>query len=384
VWIGLWGGAVVLLLPVMWVATLVRGEPIRGLHEMFGMYVRYTLHVYAYASLAADPFPPFLGPPGRYPVDLVVPAPAPQSRWSVGFRLVLALPPYLFASALGSGVATAFGTALTFSLGLGVTAMVLGWFATLARGRMPAGLRDVLLWTLGYGVQVAAYVLLVTGAYPDSDPRAAPLTPRPRHPVRLDATDERRRHRLLVLFRFPLAAPHTVWSALWGVAALLAGVVAWLCGIALGRVPGPLHRFLAAYVRYQAHVSAFLYLAGGPFPGFLGRRGTYPVDLGIDGPGRQSRWSIAFRWLLALPALALAGSASTLLSAGAVGAWWWSMVKGEMPRGLHRALQYGVRYSGQVTAYCLLVTGAYPHSGPSEAEAPAAGADRWLVAPEAP
>ena len=384
-WIGIWGFGILLLLPVQWIATLVRGRPIDGLHELYAMYLRYTLHVYLYASLAAEPFPGFLGRPRSYPIDLEMPPPQPQRRWSVAFRGVLVLPPLVFAGALGSGIVTSLGTAVSVGAGLATVALVLAWFACLARGAMPEGLRDVLVWTTGYAVQVLAYLFLVTGAFPDSDPRAAPLTPRAVHPVRMRNDDEPRRHRLLVLLRFALVVPHIAWSALWAVAALFAGFAAWASGIALGRVPRPLHRFLAAFVRYQAHVTAFAYLAGGPFPGFLGRPGTYPIDVHVDDAGRQSRWAIGLRGILALPALALAGAAGTILGVGAVGAWCFALVTGRISRGLHRALAYCVRYSAQAYAYAFLLTPAYPHSGPSEEErVPLTALERFLSFPERP
>ena len=74
-----------------------------------------------------------------------------------------------------------------------------------------------------------------------------------------------------------------------------------------------LHRFLRAYVRYAAHVVAYLTLAADPYPGFTGRPGSYPIDVEIDPPGRQNRWVTGFRLFLALPAILLA---DTLLGFG--------------------------------------------------------------------
>ena len=90
----------------------------------------------------------------------------------------------------------------------------LGWFASLATGGMPRGLRDAGAYALGYRAQASAYLLLVTGRYPNSDPHgdARGLEPPPLHPVRLvgDAHDLRR-SRVTVFFRLPLAFPHIVW-----------------------------------------------------------------------------------------------------------------------------------------------------------------------------
>jgi hypothetical protein len=264
------------------------------------------------------------------------------------------------------GIVTSVGSAISVGIGLATVAMILAWFACLATGRMPAGLRDVLVWTLAYAVQVAAYAFTVTGAFPDADPRAVPLRPRPDHPIAMTDEGAEHRHRLLVVLRFALLVPHLVWVTLWTAVALLAAVAAWCAALVAGRVPAPLHRFLAAFVRYNAHLGAFMYLAGGPFPGFAGRAGSYPLDIAIAPPARQGRWSVGLRWPLAVPAFLLTSAAGTVLAVGAVGAWWFALITGRMPRGLHRALAYAVRYSAQVYAYALLVTPVYPHSGPGE------------------
>ena len=157
-------------------------------------------------------------------------------------------------------------------------------------GRTPRGLRDLVVYAIGYTAQVVGYVLLVTDRYPTSDPaRIVPDTALPPHPVRLELTDRLERSRLTVFFRLLLTIPHLIWLLLWTVLALLAVFVAWLVALVIGRVPMPLHRFIAAWVRYSIHVMAFLFLVGGPFPGFVGAAGSYPVDLAIDPPVRQRR-----------------------------------------------------------------------------------------------
>lgn len=379
IWFTLWGAAMYLALPVQWGIALVKGRPNASLSAVYAQFLRYTLHVSAYGTLAADRFPDFLGA-APYPVDVTFAEPEPQNRWSIGFRAILAFPTYVFAGALGSAFMTSAGTSyFSYSVGLAIVAASLAWFAILARGTMPAGLQDAIVWALGYAVQSTAYFFLLTGAYPTSDPRAVPLRPRPRHPIRLANADEPRRHRLVVAFRLPLMTPHFVWLTLWGVVALLAGMVAWLVALFTGRVPAPLHRFLAAFVRYTTHAYAFLYLAGGPYPGFLGRAGSYPLDIEIDGPEPQGRWTIAFRWILAIPALMLAAAMSGILTIGSIGAWWYALFRGRVPDGLHHALAYALRYSAMAYAHALLVTGTYPHSGPSEAAPPT-----FLTAPEYP
>src|SRR2546430_8749536 len=52
-----------------------------------------------------------------------------------------------------------------------------------------------------------------------------------------------------------------------------------------------MHDFLARYVRYTTHVSAYLGLVADPFPRFVGEPSRYPVDIDVDGPQRQDRKS---------------------------------------------------------------------------------------------
>ena len=250
--------------------------------------------------------------------------------------------------------------------GLAATAALLAWFASLARGRTPRGLRDLIVYAIGYTAQVVGYVLLVTDRYPTSDPaRIVPDTALPPHPVRLALTDRLERSRLTVFFRFLLTIPHLIWLLLWTVLAVLAVFVAWLVALVIGRVPMPLHRFIAAWVRYSTHVMAFLFLIGGPFPGFVGAAGSYPVDLAIDPPVRQRRLVTLFRGLLAIPALLLGGAYSAVVLIAALLGWWAALFTGRMPEGLRNIGAVGLRYSGQASSYLFLLTDRYPYSAPA-------------------
>jgi hypothetical protein len=140
------------------------------------------------------------------------------------------------------------------------------------------------------------------------------------HPVLVRVEDDLRRSRLLVFFRILLLLPHLVWLILWTAVAFLVAIVNWLATLVRGIAPQPLHRFLAAYVRYTIHVLAFAYLAANPFPGFTGARGSYPVDPEIPSPERQRRWKVLLRLPLAVPALLVGGALAGLPAGGSAGA----------------------------------------------------------------
>jgi Domain of unknown function (DUF4389) len=88
----------------------------------------------------------------------------------------------------------------------------------------------------------------------------------PSDPVNLVLTDDLRRSRLTVFFRYLLAIPHFVWLYLWGIAAGIALLIAWFAALFTGRVPDGLHSFLASYVRYATHVNAYILLLTGRYP----------------------------------------------------------------------------------------------------------------------
>jgi hypothetical protein len=378
IWLLLWTVGVVLLAIVNWVITLALGRTPNALHRFFGAYVRYLTHVYAYLFLAANPFPGFIGDPG-YPVDVEIDPPARQSRWKTLFRFVLALPALLLASTLAGGPALWGGGrgggrqdqadwsrdwAFEGS-SVAITVAILAWFACLARGRMPSGFRDFLTYALRYAAQAYGYLLLVTDRYPDSDPAWPGAAAPPARPtVRMLLDDDRRRSRLTVLFRFLLFLPHLVWYLLWTVAVVLAVIVSWVLTLATGRTPEALHRFLAAYVRYDMHIFAYLFIVANPFPGFTGTAGTYPVDLDLDPPARQNRWVTLGRLLLAIPALVVSSGLTSALFIVGIFGWFASLVLGRMPEGLRNLGAYALRYSAQTLAYLYLLTDRYPYSGP--------------------
>lgn len=361
VWLALWSLAAFLLWVVVWLVVVVDRSVPAPLHRFLARYVRYATHVGAFVTLASDPFPGFTGTPG-YPVDLEIAPPAPQGRAGALFRLVLAAPALLLAAALGNGVGGGGGS---WSGGTTIVAAVLAWFACLASGRMPRGLRDLAGYGIGYGAQTLGYTLFLTDRYPCADPGLVYPPPQvPPHPVAVRVSSSMERSRLLVVFRLLLLLPHLVWLALWSVAVVAVAVAAWLAALVTGSVPASLVRFLAAYTRYSAHVTSFGCLVADPFPGFSGSEGSYPVDVTITVARRQSRWATLLRLPLAIPALLVAGAYGGVLSVVAVLGWFAALVTGRMPSGIQALGVAAVRYSAQTTAYFLLVTDRYPFASP--------------------
>lgn len=216
------------------------------------------------------------------------------------------------------------------------------------------------------------------------------------HPVGLVVEDDYRRSRLTVLFRLLLAIPHYVWLFVWTILVVVVAIINWFATLFLGRPPEWAHRFLCAYIRYSAHLSAYMYLVGNPYPGFMGEAGSYPVDVSLPTePQVQVRWKTLLRLILLIPAVVIGGvlgggfsvSAGYLFSRGGNGrrsggftggfsgsgvlvgvcsvlGWFASLFTGQMPKGLRDAGAYGVGYSAQLRAYALILTDRYPNSDP--------------------
>ena len=180
-----------------------------------------------------------------------------------------------------------------------------------------------------------------------------------RHPIHLVVTDDLQRSRLTVFFRLLLAIPLFIWLAVWGIAVVFVAIVGWVTALVLGRLPDGLHSFLAAYDRFQTHVNAYFFIAANPYPSFTGAPG-YPLDVDIAPSAPQSRLTVFFRLILAIPAfivlyvLQLVGQVVGILS------WFYALFTGSMNRGMRDLLAYWLRYQAQTYGYALLLTGRYP------------------------
>jgi uncharacterized protein DUF4389 len=159
IWLYFFGIGAAVIVFVAWLWAVCFGRVPDALHAFLARYQRATTHVTAYMLLLADPWPPFAGESGSYPVDLRVDPAAPQSRLTVFFRVFLAIPALLLAY-----VFRMVNTLVAF----------LGWFYCLIFGRMHEGMRDISAWMFAFEVQTYAYLFLLTGRYPSfaGGPRA--------------------------------------------------------------------------------------------------------------------------------------------------------------------------------------------------------------------
>jgi hypothetical protein len=179
------------------------------------------------------------------------------------------------------------------------------------------------------------------------------------HPIGVVVTDDLKRRRLTVFFRSLLAIPQFIVLCLWAIAVWLATIVNWFATLFMGRSPDALHNFIAAFLVFQTRVTAYLYLLAEPWPPF-GSSGDYPVDLRVAGPQPQNRWTVFFRFILAIPAVILASVFRTLNQVLALVSWFYALATGQISDGIRSIGVYCLGYEQQTYGYILLATDRYP------------------------
>ncbi|WP_037871115.1 DUF4389 domain-containing protein [Streptomyces sp. SPB074] len=163
-----------------------------------------------------------------------------------------------------------------------------------------------------------------------------------------------------MLLRLPLLLPHAVVLFLLSLGAFFAALAGWFAALVLGRLPGPLFRYLAACLAYEARVGASAMLLVDRYPPFtLSPDAAYEARFG-NRPTRLNRLAVLFRIVLIVPA----GIIASLVMSGwwTLGLIWWllTLVLGRMPGTLYGASAAALRYHLRTSAYWLLLTPAYP------------------------
>jgi hypothetical protein len=151
IWLSLYAMVAIAMGIANWVVTLIKGRPSERIHRWLVRFLRYSIYVYSYVYLLANPYPPFHGEPERYPVDIEVEPPEVQSRLKTAFRILLAIPALILAWVFGQVVQIV---------------AILAWFVALALGRTPRGMENLGLYCLRYQAQTWGYLLILTDRYP--------------------------------------------------------------------------------------------------------------------------------------------------------------------------------------------------------------------------
>jgi Domain of unknown function (DUF4389) len=153
IWLTLYASVAVFVALANWIVTLIKGRSPQRMHRWLVRYLRYTVYVYSYLYVLANPYPPFHGDQRSYTIDLQVEGPDEQRRLVTAFRLVLVIPAFVLGWVL--------------SQVLQVIALI-AWVIAVFLGRIPRGMEQLGLYCLRYQTQVYAYLLVVTDRYPST------------------------------------------------------------------------------------------------------------------------------------------------------------------------------------------------------------------------
>jgi hypothetical protein len=134
-----------------WFAALVTGELPEFAHTFLGGVIRWEIRVTAYMFLLTDAYPPFSLEDVDYPVRAILPGRGPLNRVSVLFRIILAIPAFVFAQIVEYGLTAP----LSFVM----------WIVVIVTGRMPPSLYDTYSSLLRYLARLHAWFSMVTSEY---------------------------------------------------------------------------------------------------------------------------------------------------------------------------------------------------------------------------
>jgi hypothetical protein len=149
---GVIGTAAAVTAIISWFAIVFTGSHPRGLWDFTNFYMRWRGNALAYMALLRDEYPPFGPGDNDYPARFsVAEFPETRDRWSVGLRLIYAIPQLI----------------VLFFLGVAwLVTVIIGWFAILFTRGYPEGLYNFGVGYIRWSLRVEAYVLLMRDEYP--------------------------------------------------------------------------------------------------------------------------------------------------------------------------------------------------------------------------
>jgi Domain of unknown function (DUF4389) len=201
--------------------------------------------------------------PVSYPVTFEADYVERRSRLTAFFRLILAIPLYIWLWLYGI-VAT--------------IAIVAAWFAIVFTARYPRALYDFVEGYNRYFARITAYAALVCDPYPsflgEDDPA---------YPVRMQFEGPLDPYsRLKTLFRIILAIPIVIIRYVIGLLLEITAIAAWVVIVITGKLPRGLFDVMVLANSYTARSDAYLYLLTETWPPF---QDAHTRSAGIPGSG---------------------------------------------------------------------------------------------------
>lgn len=219
-------------------------------------------------------------PPAAYPIAYdVEPQHAHRNRWTVAFRIILAIPQWLLVGGPGgAGVSfpwpwrwrspdprsIVFAGGGTGVIGLAAWVMaIISWFAVVFTGSQPRGLWDFTNFYMRWRANAAAYMALLRDEYPPFGPGDG------NYPASFSVVGfPETRDRLSVGVRLIYAIPQLIVLFFLGIAWAITVIIAWFAILFTGRYPEGLYTFGVGYMRWSLRVQAWVLLMRDEYPPF--------------------------------------------------------------------------------------------------------------------
>ena len=182
---------------------------------------------------------------GGHPIRLVNHDDLRRSRLTVFFRMLLALPHYLWLML--------YGFAAMF-------VVFAAWIVGTVRGSIPAGMHSFLVKYVRYRVYVSAYANLAADPFPPFN--GAPGA----YVVDIEIDPAGHQRRLTIFFRMALAIPAQIISAVLNSLLSVITFFSWFYALVLGRQSPGMEKVLLYGIRYQAQTYGYAYFLTGRYP----------------------------------------------------------------------------------------------------------------------
>jgi Domain of unknown function (DUF4389) len=160
-----------------------------------------------------------------------------RNRWTVFFRIILAIP-WLIAFLIYT-IASLFVT-------------IAAWFALLLMARYPQPLRNFNTGFLRFHVRLFSWIGLQTDEWPPFG-----FSEEPSYPVRVNVEAPERQSRAKTLFRLILAFPAVVMAAVMGLIQAAAAMVSWFSIVFRGYQPRAAHDAFSYAFTFQTRLYAY-------------------------------------------------------------------------------------------------------------------------------
>jgi hypothetical protein len=179
-----------------------------------------------------------------HPIRFVVTDDLKRSRLTTLFRLVLAIPHFLWI----------YLWQIVF-----VFALMWAWLVALIFGRLEDDLHSFLGRYVRYSTHVYAYVFLLANPYPRFHGFIG-------YPVDVQIDPAERQNRIVTLFRLVLAIPALIFTMVLNTVLQVTAIAAWFVALALGRIPRGLRDLGAYCLRFQTQTYAYICLLTSRYP----------------------------------------------------------------------------------------------------------------------